>query len=279
MRKEYACGCLFDLEDNHIVYNPDIEQLPLQCPAAWDLICAGNTKGVFQLESQLGRSMAERVKPRSIEELSDLIAIIRPGCMEAIVDGKSLTQHYIDRKHGIDPIEYFHDALKPILSSTYGILVYQEQALLIARDIGGFNLQEADILRKAIGKKKVKLMTELRSQFITKATTKGTVTTEQAKEIFGWIEKSQRYSFNKSHSVSYAYNSYLTAYTKAHFPHEFFTSYLKNSIGKPDAYAEIEELVNNARVMDIDVKPPNIQKMNKHFTLIAKNPTFGLTEI
>ena len=122
-------------------------------------------------------------------------------------------------------------------------------------------------------------MTELRSQFITKATTKGTVTTEQAKEIFGWIEKSQRYSFNKSHSVSYAYNSYLTAYTKAHFPHEFFTSYLKNSIGKPDAYAEIEELVNNARVMDIDVKPPNIQKMNKHFTLIAKNPTFGLTEI
>ena len=279
MNKEFACGCSFDLVDNHIIYNPDIEKLPLQCPDTWDLICSGNTKGVFQLESQLGRSMAERVKPRNIEELSDLIAIIRPGCMEAMVDGKSLTQHYIDRKHGIDPVEYFHDALKPILSSTYGILVYQEQALLIARDIGGFDLQEADILRKAIGKKKVKLMTDLRSQFITKATTKGTVTKEQAKEIFGWIEKSQRYSFNKSHSVSYAYNSYLTAYTKAHFPHEFFTSYLKNSIGKPDAYAEIEELVNNARVMNIDIKPPNIKKMNKFFTLIEKHPTFGLTEI
>ena len=122
-------------------------------------------------------------------------------------------------------------------------------------------------------------MTKLRKQFVNKAEQKGVVTKPQAKEIFGWIEKSQRYSFNKSHSISYAYNSYLTAYTKAHFPHEFFTSYLKNSIGKPDAYAEIEELVNNARIMNIDVKPPNIKKMNKHFTLIDSNPTFGITEI
>tara|TARA_R110000824_G_scaffold337384_1_gene523940 strand:+ start:406 stop:2049 length:1644 start_codon:yes stop_codon:yes gene_type:complete len=279
MKKEFACGCSFDVVDNHIIYNPDIEKLPLECSDTWNMICKGNTKGVFQLESQLGRSMAERTKPKNIEELSDLIAIIRPGCMEAIVDGKSLTQHYIDRKHGIDPVEYFHDALKPILSSTYGILVYQEQALLIARDIAGFDLQEADILRKAIGKKNVSLMTKLRKQFITKAEEKGTVTKTQAKEIFGWIEKSQRYSFNKSHSISYAFNSYLTAYTKTHFPHEFFTSYLKNSIGKPDAYLEIEELVNNTRVMNIDVKPPNIKKMNKYFTLIGRNPTFGLTEI
>jgi len=277
--KTLECGCKFEIHNDRIMYEPNIEKLPLNCQATWDLICDGNTKGVFQLESQLGRSMAERVKPHNIEELSDLIAIIRPGCMEAIVDGKSLTQHYIDRKHGIDPVEYFHDALKPILSSTYGILVYQEQALLIARDIGGFDLQEADILRKAIGKKNVSLMADLRKDFIAKAEEKGIVTKTQAKEIFGWIEKSQRYSFNKSHSVSYAYNSYLTAYTKTHFVHEFFTSYLKNSIGKPDAYAEIEELVNNARVMNIDVKPPNIQKMNKYFTLINRNPTFGLTEI
>ena len=279
MKKQFACGCSFDVVDNHIIYNPDIEKLPLECSDTWDLICEGNTKGVFQLESQLGRSMAERVKPKNIEELSDLIAIIRPGCMEAIVDGKSLTQHYIDRKHSIDPVEYFHDALKPILSSTHGILVYQEQALLIARDIAGFDLQEADILRKAIGKKNVSLMTKLRKQFITKAEEKGIVTKTQAKEIFGWIEKSQRYSFNKSHSISYAFNAYLTAYTKTHFPHEFFTSYLKNSIGKPDAYLEIEELVNNARVMNIDIKPPNIKKMNKYFTLIDHSPTFGLTEI
>ena len=272
-------GCKFDVVNDHIVYNPNIEQLPLDCSGTWDMICEGNTKGVFQLESQLGRSMAERVKPRNMEQLSDLIAIIRPGCMEAIVDGKSLTNHYIDRKHRIDPIEYFHDALEPILKSTHGILVYQEQALLIARDIAGFDLQEADILRKAIGKKNVGLMTDLKEKFITKSVAKATVNREQAEEIFSWIEKSQRYSFNKSHSVSYAYNAYLTAFTKTHFPHEFFTSYLKNSIGKPDAYLEIEELVNNARIMNIDVMPPNIQKMNKYFKLIGSNPTFGLTEI
>ena len=277
--KTFACGCKFDVVNDHIVYNPNIEQLPLDCGDTWDLICEGNTKGVFQLESQLGRSMAERVKPQNMEQLSDLVAIIRPGCMEAIVDGKSLTNHYIDRKHGIDPVEYFHDALEPILKSTHGILVYQEQALLIARDIAGFDLQEADILRKAIGKKNVGLMTELKEKFITKSVEKGTVNREQAAEIFSWIEKSQRYSFNKSHSVSYAYNAYLTAFTKTHFPHEFFTSYLKNSIGKPDAYLEIEELVNNARIMDINVMPPNIQKMNKYFKLIDSNPTFGLTEI
>ena len=279
MKTTFACGCTFDVIDDKIQYDPNIEYLPLNCLETWKLICEGNTKGVFQLESQLGRSMAERVKPSDIEELSDLVAIIRPGCMEAIVDGKSLTQHYIDRKHGIDPVEYFHDALEPILSSTYGILVYQEQAILIARDIGGFDLQEADILRKAIGKKNVGLMAALKKQFIQKAAERKVVTQGQAEEIFGWIEKSQRYSFNKSHSVSYAYNAYLTAYTKAHFPKEFFTSYLKNSIGKPDAYTEIEELVNNARVMDISVMPPNIKKMNKAFTLIGNNPTFGITEI
>ena len=166
MAEVFECGCKFEVHSGDIIYDPNIETLPLSCEHTWDMISEGNTKGVFQLESQLGRSMSEKVKPRNIEELSDLIAIIRPGCMEAIVDGKSLTQHYIDRKHGIDPVEYFHGALEPILSSTYGILVYQEQALLIARDIGGFDLQEADILRKAIGKKNVSLMAELRNQFI-----------------------------------------------------------------------------------------------------------------
>ena len=110
--KTFACGCKFDVVNDHIVYNPNIEQLPLDCNDTWDLICEGNTKGVFQLESQLGRSMAERVKPHNMEQLSDLIAIIRPGCMEAIVDGKSLTNHYIDRKHKTDPVEYFHDSPK-----------------------------------------------------------------------------------------------------------------------------------------------------------------------
>ena len=278
--KHFPCGCSFDTDAaGNILYSPDITRLSLDCSATWSMICQGNTKGVFQLESQLGRSMEAQPQPTNMQELSDLIAIIRPGCMEAMVNGKSLTNHYIDRKHRRDAVDYLHPSLEPILSSTYGILVYQEQSLLIARDIAGFDLQEADILRKAIGKKNVGLMAELKEKFVTGTQKKGLVDRDQALEIFGWIEKSQRYSFNKSHSVSYAYNAYLTAYTKAHFPHEFFTSYLKNSIGKPDAYTEIQELVNNAKVMGIEVMPPNITKMNKSFSLIGNSPTFGITEI
>lgn len=278
--KNFLCGCVFETNsEGRVIFDPDITKLPLGCPSTWDMICSGNTKGVFQLESQLGRSMSAQTKPKNIGELSDLIAIIRPGCMEAMVAGKNLTNHYIDRKHKRDPVDYLHPSLEPILSSTYGILVYQEQSLLIARDIAGFDLQEADILRKAIGKKNVRLMAQLKEKFVSMAVKKGLVNKDHAVEIFSWIEKSQRYSFNKSHSISYAYNAYLTAYTKAHFPHEFFTSYLKNSIGKPDAYREIQELINNAKVMDIEVMPPSVKKMNKSFRLMGKNPTFGLTEI
>ena len=279
MKKQFACGCCFDVIDNHISYNPNIEQLPLECCDTWNLIGEGNTKGVFQLESQLGRSMAERVKPRNIEELSDLIAIIRPGCMEAIVDDKSLTQHYIDRKHGIDPVEYFHDALKPILSSTHGILVYQEQALLIARDIGGFNLQEADILRKAIGKKNVGLMTQLRQQFISKAKAKGTVTSDQAKEIFGWIEKSQRYSFNKSHSIAYATLAAWTTYLKFKHPKEFFLSLLKMTQFEPAPHEEIAKISTELPYFGIELLPPDLGRSHMDFKIEGDNIRYGLNSI
>ena len=277
--RHYECGCSFEENEKGVVFDPDITSIPLDCSATWSLICEGNTKGVFQLESQLGRSLAKQTKPRDIEELSDLIAIMRPGCLEAMVKGKSLTMHYIDRKHLRESEEYLHDSLKPILRSTHGILVYQEQAILIATEIAGFDLQEADILRKAIGKKKADVMAKVKKTFIEKASEKGIVSKEQAEEIFSWIEKSQRYSFNKSHSVSYAYNAYMTAYCKVHFPHQFFTAYLKNAVGKPDTFWEVNELVNNAKIMDIMVMPPSIINMNEEFKLIGKCPTYGLTNI
>ena len=274
------CGCEFQQdEQGRIIFDTDITKMNMSCPATWDLICEGNTKGVFQLESQLGRSLAKQAKPRNIEELSDLIAIMRPGCLEAIVKGKSLTMHYIDRKHKKDAVEYFHEALEPILKSTYGILVFQEQAILLAQEIAGFDLQEADILRKAIGKKKADVMAKVKKNFIDKSVERGIVTKAEAEEIFSWIEKSQRYSFNKSHSVSYAYNGYITAYAKAHFPHEFFTSYLKHSIGKPDTFVEVQELVNNAKIMGINVLPPSVIEMNEEFELIGENPTYGITNV
>jgi DNA polymerase III alpha subunit len=277
--RRYECGCEFHEGEGGIIFDPEITSIPLNCSATWDLICEGNTKGVFQLESQLGRSLAKQTKPRELEELSDLIAIMRPGCLEAMVKGKSLTMHYIDRKHFREPVEYLHQALEPILKSTYGILVYQEQAILIATEIAGFDLQEADILRKAIGKKKADVMAQVKTRFLQGSAAEGIVTKEQAEEIFSWIEKSQRYSFNKSHSISYAYNAYLTAYCKAHFPHEFFTAYLKNAVGKPDTFWEVHELVNNAKIMGIEVLPPNIIHMNEEFKLIGNNPTYGMTNI
>jgi DNA polymerase III alpha subunit len=274
------CGCSLDTDEKgRIIFDPRISELRLDCDKTWETICEGNTKGVFQLESQLGRSLSKQAKPRNIEELSDLIAIMRPGCLEAIIRGKSLTMHYIDRKHGQDAVSYLHASLEPILKSTYGILVYQEQAILIATEIAGFNLQEADTLRKAIGKKKADVMATVKKTFLEKTSEKGVVNTQQAEEIFSWIEKSQRYSFNKSHAVSYAYNAYLTAYAKAHFPHEFFTSYLKNSIGKPDTALEVQELVNNAKIMGINTMPPSIVHMNEEFELIGEHPTYGITNV
>tara|TARA_R110000824_G_scaffold219292_2_gene406158 strand:+ start:10514 stop:12151 length:1638 start_codon:yes stop_codon:yes gene_type:complete len=277
---KFKCGCEFHQDKNgKTIFDPDISKLNMDCVATWDILCDGNTKGVFQLESQLGRSLSSQAKPRDIAELSDLIAIMRPGCLEAIVNGKSLTMHYIDRKHKRDPVEYFHDSLETILGGTYGILVYQEQAMKIATEIGGFDLQEADTLRKAIGKKQADVMAKVKTSFLEKSVKKGVVNKEQAEEIFSWIEKSQRYSFNKSHSVSYAYNSYLTAYAKSHFPHEFFTSYLKNAVGKPDTFMEVQELVNNAKIMGINVMPPSVTKMNEEFKLIGRNPTYGMTNV
>lgn len=278
--KTFPCGCSFKTtKEGKVIYDPNIEKLTLDCEATWDMVCEGNTKGVFQLESQLGRSMSKQAKPRNISELADLVAIIRPGCLEAMVKGKSLTQHYIDRKAGEEETEYLHPSLEPILKETYGILVYQEQAILIATEIAGFNLQEADSLRKAIGKKKTDLMAKVKKAFLHGCAKKGSLTKEDAEEIFSWIEKSQRYSFNKSHAVSYAYNAYLTAYTKSHFTPHFFTSYLKHAVGKPDTYWEVHELVNNAKTMGIYVSGPSVQKMNEHFTLINNKPTYGITNV
>ena len=279
---EFPCGCVFEQNEKGLpIFNPNIEAVPLDCSRTWDMISEGNTKGVFQLESNLGQGKAKEVKPRNIDELSDLIAIIRPGCGDAIVDGKSLTQHYIDRKAGRDDVKYFVEveALVPILGPTYGILVYQEQAMKIAQVIAGFTLQQADNLRKAIGKKKVDLMAQAKRDFMIGADKLGIVSHKEAEEIFGWIEKSQKYSFNKSHSVSYALNGYQTAYAKAHFPRAFFTAYLRHSNGKPKPFVEVNELVNNARTMDIDVKPPSILNMNPEFCLIDNCPTFGLINV
>jgi DNA polymerase-3 subunit alpha len=280
---QYPCGCSFHLSESdnlkHIVFNAKIEDINLECSRTWDLISSGNTKGCFQLESRLGRSIAKKLKPENIEQLSALIAILRPGCLEAMRDGKSVTNHYIDKKNGQESVDYFHASLEPVLKNTYGEMVYQEQAMEITKTIAGFDLQEADMLRKAIGKKKPEEMAKVKAKFIEGAKKSSIVTDDEAEQIFGWIEKSQRYSFNKSHSVSYAINAYLSAYAKAHFPKIFFASYLRFAKDKIDPQAEIKELVQNANEMDVIVNTPDLRNLNEFFELRNNKIYFGLTDI
>ena len=281
----FDCGCKFLVLDKpkdsfpRIEFSPTVENINFECPKTWALISAGNTKGCFQLESRLGQIMSKRLKPENIEQLAGLISILRPGCLEAYRDGKTVSNHYIDKKNGLESIDYFHPCLEESLKTTYSEMVYQEQAMQIAQKIAGFNLQEADMLRKAIGKKKPEEMAKVKTKFIEGSKKIQMVSESDAEEIFGWIEKSQRYSFNKSHAVSYAVNAYLSAFAKAHFPKIFFASYLRFAKDKIDPQQEIKELIRNANEMDIHVSIPDFRNLNEFFILKDKIIYFGLTDI
>jgi len=257
----------------------DVNNIDYDDAPTWNLICEGKTKGVFQLESSLGKSWAKRVRPKNLEELAALTALLRPGCLKAIVDGKSMTQHYVDRKNGEEEVTYIHEALEPILEKTQGVLVYQEQSMKIAQKIAGFNLQQADDLRKAIGKKKAGLMGKIKREFIKGSENENVVSREAAEEIFSWIEKSSRYAFNKSHAVSYAICGYWSAYAKAHHTIEFYCHCLRHAKNKPDSQREIKELVSDAKTNDIFILPPSLEVMNEETCIINDRIHFGLTDI
>lgn len=284
---KFPCGCRFKIDDNlpavngHPAIIYDIENIPLDCPNTWNLISSGRTKGVFQLESGLGKQWSKRIQPRSIEELADLVAALRPGSLKAKSEeyGISMTELYCRRKHGELPVEYSIPALEPILKRTYGIIIYQEQAIAIASILAGFSLQEADILRKAIGKKDTEAMSKARKMFLDKAKEVGILNEEEAVIVFDNIQKSQRYSFNLAHAVSYAMHSYQTAHYKAHFPLYFYTAYLRCANDRQDPMKEIKALINDARSFNIEVLPPSFTDIRKHFGTDGTNVLFGLADI
>jgi DNA polymerase III alpha subunit len=255
------------------------DEIDYNCEKTWDLFHEGRTKGVFQLESNLGKSWSRKLKPSSMEELSALIALIRPGCLKAISNGKSMTQRYVDRKNGLEETEYLDESLEEILKPTYGVLVYQEQSMRIAQKLAGFNLKEADMLRKAIGKKKADLMAKVKKGFIKGCRRVGTVNAEVAEEIFSWIEKSSRYSFNKSHAVAYGMCSFWSAYYKVHNTQEFFLAYLYHANEKQDTHEEVYELVTDAKLFDIPVKTPNITNFSAKFNMVKGSIYFGIKDI
>ena len=256
----------------------DITKIPLNDKRTWDLICSGHTKGVFQLETHLGKHWCKEAKPRNIEELADVISIIRPGTLKAIEDGKSMTQRYVDRKHGTEETRSLYKPIDNVITKTYNIIIYQEQAMQIAQVMAGFTESQADTLRKAIGKKKADLMRQVKGEFI-EGCLKENHTQEDADRIFDIIEKSNRYSFNKSHAVSYALMAYWSAYLKANKKLEFYLHWLSNAKEKIDPNQEIYELVESAKIDHIDIKTPLHEHPESNFSIQGKDIFFGITNV
>jgi DNA polymerase III alpha subunit len=283
---KFECGCRFPVLGPPPVEGAlpkmklDIAKVPLNCRAVWKMLGDGHTKGVFQLESNLGRQWTKKLKPEHIEHLAALGALLRPGCLRAFDDnGISMTEHYCLRKNNLEEVSMFHPCLDEVLGPTYGVLTYQEQAMAIARIVAGFTLQEADELRKAIGKKLPEEMEKVGVKFVAGVKKTKVISEEEGAQLFAWIKESQRYSFNKSHAVSYAMDGYWSAYCKAHMPVQFFCSYLYYSQEKQDPQKEVRELVNEARLMDVKVAAPDILNLEAHFSTDGKTVTFGLSDV
>jgi len=283
---KFPCGCEFQTigpppnEGELPSLKVDINDVPENCPATWDLLSQGYTKGVFQLETYLGKQWSQKLKPENLEHLSALGALLRPGCLKAKdSNGISMTEHYCRRKNKQESVEYYHEALKPILHKTYASLVFQEDSMRIAQNIAGFDLKDADRLRKSLGHKLSDEMAQIKKIFLQGAKEQNIVNEHDAEEIFGWIEKGQRYLFCQAHATAYGINGYISAYLKTHFPIQFYTSYLYYAKDKQNPHEEINELVNDAHLMGVDVLPPSILNVQKYFYTNGKEVYFGLANI
>lgn len=257
----------------------DDEHLP-DCPAVWDMLGKGLTKGVFQLESGLGRQWCRRLKPTCMEHLCALGAILRPGCLRGRdADGVSMTERYCRRKNGEEEVQGIHPALDGVLRKTYGVLVYQEQILRICAELAGFDLVQQDKIRKSVGKKDQQELAKCRELFFDGCRTKGVVSAEDAQRIWSIIQKSGRYSFNRSHSMSYARLGYDTAYVKCHFPAEAFANWLFFAKEKAKPLEEIAELVEEARLFDVPVRVPDARAPEPRVHTDGVEVRFGLCDV
>lgn len=250
----------------------DLDTIPFDDPKTFRLLQEGKTTGVFQLESSGMRRYLMQLKPTELEDIIAMISLYRPGPMELI-------PQFIAGKHGRTQTRYLHPKLKPILEKTHGVAVYQEQIIQIARDLAGFTLSEADVLRKAVGKKIAKLLNEQREKFIAGCINNG-LTKQTAEQIFAFIEPFARYGFNRAHATCYAHISYQTAYLKANYPAEFMAALLTADQDDTDRIAlEVEE----CRSLGLPVLPPEINESYDTFTVIKDNAStrlrFGLGAI
>ena len=244
-----------------------IEDIPLDDPAAYSLLKEAETTGVFQLESRGMKDLIRRLKPDRIDDIIASVALFRPGPLQS-----GAVDDYIDRKHGKAPVSYPHSYLEPVLKSTYGVVLYQEQVMEIARVLAGFTLGEADLLRRAMGKKKPEEMEKVRRQFEEGAVEHG-VDAALAGELFDLMEKFAGYAFNKSHSATYALVSYQTAWLKANYPAQFMAATLSADMQNIDKEGT---LIDEVRRMGLPLKPPSVNRSKFQFSVIDGKVIYGL---
>lgn len=245
-----------DLVKKHHGIDIDPYDIPLDEPAVFEMLGEGDTTGVFQMESSGMRQVARELRPNRVDDLMVLVALYRPGPMDMIPT-------YIEGKENPDSVEYLHPVLEKVLSDTYGVLVYQEQCMEIANVMAGFSLGAGDNLRRAIGKKKKKLMEIEKKKFVEGAKELGH-SKKEAEDVFGFIEKFAAYGFNRSHSASYGMLAYQTAYMKAVYPVEFFAALMSCERHNTDKIALITK---ECKTKGITVLPPNINKSTTNFEI------------
>ena len=253
-----------DTNDNKI----DINNLPAKDEKTFKLLQLGDTTGVFQLESSGMRRYLKELKPTELEDIIAMISLYRPGPMELIPE-------YVARKFGRKKVEYLHPKLEPIFKNTYGIMIYQEQLMSAARMLANFTLSEADVLRKAVGKKIRKLLLEQKEKLI-RGCIANNVPKEIAEQFWALVEPFDRYGFNRSHAACYATIAYQTAYLKAHYPVEFMSSLLNAEADDTD---RLSFLMSECQRVGIKVLPPDINKSSANFIADNGNIRFGLTGV
>ena len=245
-----------------------VEQLPFDDVKTFDLLSSGKTTGIFQLESSGMRDLLTGFKPDRFEDIIAIIALYRPGPMDLIPD-------FIKRKQGKVPITYETPELEPILKDTYGVIVYQEQVMAIANKVAGFSLGQADILRRAMGKKKPEEMEKLRVKFLEGAKN-NKIAEKKAEKLYELIQKFAGYGFNKSHAAAYAVVCYHTGYLKAHYPTEFMAALMTTDMGNQD---KIVGYFTECRDLGIKVLGPDINESGKNFTVVDRAIRFGMAAI
>jgi len=249
----------------------NIDKIPLDDERVYELLAKGECCGIFQLESSGMVDLVKRLEPENIEDITALLALYRPGPL-----GSGMIDDFINRKKGKVEIKYLHPLLESILKDTYGVIVYQEQVMQIASRLAGYSLGEADILRKAMGKKIKEVMKKQQKQFIEGAIQNG-IAKKTAEEIYDLIAYFAGYGFNKSHSVSYAFLSYQTAYLKAHYPVEYMAALLTSIMQNTD---KVVKYIKECQIMGLEILPPDINESLIDFTVVNKTTIrFGLAAV